>query len=242
MREAIIVGATAVCALGCAATARAQGTSAADPRMFINVNVGAQPQRRTLTTAAGFSIYDEVAAVTSVGQIRNGAIVDVGVGYRVWRHVGLAVSLSTFGRRGGSALTAIIPDPIVYGRPATVTGQTPDLEHTERGVNAQLVWFIPVSDKIEVALSAGPSLIYLRQQLTPTVTVPTNTQQANVTTVRQSAVAKGGNAGFQGTYMFTPRYGADIFARYAGGVGDLPAASNVTVGGFQTGLGFTVRF
>ena len=60
-----------------------------------------------------------------------------------------------------------------------------------------------------------------------------------MTAVKQSGVAKGGNAGFQGTYLFTPRYGVDVFARYAGGVGDLPAVSNVTVGGFQTGLGFT---
>ncbi len=199
-------------------------------------------ERRTLTTSSSFSIYEEPATVTSTGEIRNGAILDVGAGYRVWRHVALAVSVSTFGRSGGSALTATIPDPIVYGRPRTVTSQTSGLEHTERGVNAQVVWFIPVSPKIEVALSAGPSLIYFRQQLTPTVTVPTNTQEIDVTPVRQSGIAKGANAGFQGTYLFTPRYGVDVFARYAGGVGDLPAVSSVTVGGFQTGLGFTLRF
>jgi len=42
--------------------------------------------------------------------------------------------------------------------------------------------------------------------------------------------------------LFTPRIGAGVFIRYAGGSVDLPSAPDVKVGGFQIGVGARVRF
>lgn len=219
----------------------AQAASSAANAGFINVRVGAQPQRRRIHTSQSFSLYDETATVTSNQSIKNGPMFDISAGYRVWRPLAIAVGVSSFRSTGNSGVTASIPDPRFFDRPRTVTANTSGLDRSELGVHVQAAWLVPVTDKIEVAVSAGPSFIRVRQQLT-TATVPTGTQNITVAQETQSATALGVNVGFDGTFMFTPRFGAGVFLRYAGGSVDLPAASDVKVGGFQTGLGFRVHF
>jgi len=241
-RAMVAVGTSIACCLTCTGTVRAEAQPYPISRTFISLNAGAQPQRRTITTSSTFSIYEEPATVTSKQPIRNGAVFDVSGGYRIWRRVALAVGFSTFGRSSASTVAASIPDPVFFGRPKAVMSGAPDLEHVERGIHLQAVWFIPVTGKIDVALSAGPSFIHVTQQLTPTVSIPANTQDVELSPITQTGTAVGANAGFEGSYMFTPRFGAGIFVRYAGGVVDLPAASGVAVGGFRTGVGLRVRF
>lgn len=225
-----------------AVQAGAQGLASPVNAGYLNVNVGAQPQRRTIRTADSFSLYDETATVTSSQPIKNGPMFDVSGGYRVTRRFVIAVGVSSFRSSSTSTITASIPDPSVFDRPKTVTQDTSDLGRTEVGVHMQAVWFIPVTDKIDVALSAGPSFIRVTQELTPTVTVPARTQNISASEESQSGTALGVNVGFDGTYMLTPRYGAGVFLRFAGGSVDLPAVADLKVGGFQGGFGFRVRF
>jgi hypothetical protein len=103
-------------------------------------------------------------------------------------------------------------------------------------------WLLPVTERLDLVLSAGRSLIRLRQELTPTVTIPASTQTINLVRERQSGTALGLNAAFDGTLMLTTRYGVGVCARYVRGSVDLSAARDVTVGGFQTGFGLQARF
>jgi hypothetical protein len=224
-----------------AGTARAQ-SSAETPRALFDVNVGAQPQRHTIVTASTIPIYQESAAITSTLPIRNGALLDVTGGYRVWPHLAIAVGFSTFGRPSDGAVSATIPNPVFYGRPFAATASAAGLAHSERGVHLQAIWFVPVRDRLELALSAGPSLIHVSQDMTPTVTIAANSQTVSVTPVTQSGFAKGANAGVSVNYLFTPRVGLGVFVRYAGGSIDLPSAGTVAVGGAQTGVGLRLRF
>jgi hypothetical protein len=48
--------------------------------------------------------------------------------------------------------------------------------------------------------------------------------------------------GLDVNYLFTPRLGTGVFVRYLGAQVDLPAASDLKVGGFQGGVGLRVRF
>jgi hypothetical protein len=222
--------------------AAAQGQPASGTVAFLNVNVGAQPQQREITTSESLALYDETATVTSTQPVNNGPMFDVTGGYYVRTNLAVAVGFSSFSRSSDSALRASIPDPIFTDRPRIVGATTPDLAHTERGIHFQAVWFFPVTDRIDVALSAGPSIFRVSQELTPTVTVPTRTQNIVVVQETQSGTAIGFNAGFDGSFMFTPRLGAGLFVRYAGGSVDLPAVENLSVGGLQTGLGLRIRF
>jgi hypothetical protein len=209
---------------------------------FLSLNVGAQPQRRTIQTSETFPLYDEAAVVTSSQPIKNGAMLDITGGYRGWRRLALAVGLSSFSSSGSSTLTASIPDPGFFDRPRTVVQNATGLERRELGVHLQAVWFLPIADRVDIAFSAGPSIIRVRQQLTAGVTVPPRTQSVNVVQETQSGTALGANAGFDMSYMFTPRYGAGVFLRYAGASIDLPAVPSLKAGGVQGGFGFRARF
>jgi hypothetical protein len=224
------------------ATAGAQAGPAAGGRMFLNVDVGAQPERHTLTTSDSFPLYEELASMTSTQPIRNGAMFDVTTGYRVRDRWGVAVGVSTFGRRSASTLVASVPDPQFFGRPKAVTSQTDNLAHRERAVHLQLVWFAPITEKMDVAVSAGPSFVRVVQELTPTATVPADTQTVIPTPVTEADTTVGANAGLESTYMFTPRVGAAMFVRYVFASVDLPAASGLRVGGVQSGFGLRLRF
>ena len=126
-------------------------------------------------------------------------------------------------------------------RPKIVTGNTSGLDRSELGVHLQAVWRTPVTDKTDVSFSAGPSFIRVTQQVA-TASLRAGTQNIDVTQKSESGTALGINVGFDGSYMFRPQFGAGLFVRYAGGSVDLPAVSNVKVGGFQGGFGLRVRF
>jgi hypothetical protein len=134
-----------------------------------------------------------------------------------------------------------IPDPSFFDRPTIVTENTSGLDRSELGVHLQVVWRAPVTDKLDVSFSAGPSFIHLTQQVA-TASIPAGTQNVDVTQKSESGTALGVNVGVDGSYMFQPQFGAGVFLRYAGGSVDLPAVSNVKVGGFQGGIGLRVRF
>jgi hypothetical protein len=208
---------------------------------FLNVNVAAQPQRRTIQTTGSFPLYDEAVTVTSNQPIQNGVLFDLSGGYRPWGRLGVGVGLSSFRSRGDSGITVSIPDPAFFDRPRIVTEDVAGLDRSELGVHLQAVWLTPVTDKFDVMFSAGPSFIRVKQQVA-TVIVPLGTQNITVTQESQSGTALGINVGLDGSYMFRPQIGAGMFIRYAGGSVDLPAVSNLKVGGFQGGVGLRFRF
>jgi hypothetical protein len=224
--------------LACAAGASAQSS---EERAFLNINAGAQPQQRTLTTSSGFPLYDETATVTSTVPIQNGPVFEASGGYRVWRRLSIGGGFSSFSRSSTGALVASIPDLVFVGRPKTVTAEVADLAHTETGVHVRALWFVPLHEKVELALSAGPSIIWVGQDLAA-VSVAPGTQSVTVTKQREHATGLGVNAGADLSYLFAPRFGVGLFVQYAGASVDLPTAAPLTVGGFQTGLGLRLRF
>jgi len=233
-----VLGLIGAFALIGAAEARAQQ---ALPAGFINFNIGAQPQRRTIDTFESFSLYDEAATVTSNQPIVNGVVFDVSGGHRVRGRVALGVGLSSFRSRGDAGVIVSIPHPGFFDRPTILTGNTSGLDRSELGVHLQAVWRTPITDKTDVSFFAGPSFIRLTQEVA-TAAVRAGTQNIDVTQKRESGTALGINVGFDGNYMFRPQFGAGVYVRYAGGSVDLPAVSDVKVGGVQGGVGLRVRF
>lgn len=225
-----------------APAAQAQIAPAPATAGFVNINVGAQPQRRSIGRSDTFTLYDEAATLTTSQTIGNGAAFDVSGGYRVWHGLAIGAGFSTFAKKSTSSVVASIPHPLFFGQAKTVNASATDLEHTERGIHVQAVWFVPITGKMDVALSAGPSFIQVNQQLVPSTTVPAGTQNVNVVVGTVTGTAKGANVGFDVNYLFARNFGAGIFIRYAGGSIDLPGAPGLKVGGFQTGLGARIRF
>jgi hypothetical protein len=209
---------------------------------FVGLNVGAQPHKRTLSTSSSSPLYQESLLINTNHRIGSGAVVGIGGGYQVWRSLVIAGEFTTFSSSGSAQAAASIPNPLFFNQPLDVTISVPNLDRKENAFHLSAMWFVPITEEIDIAFSLGPSFIHVSQDLATTGTVPNLTQDLTLTTTRASGTATGVNVGFEGTYKFTPRYGAALFIRYAGGSLDLPNAPDVASGGFQIGIGGRMRF
>jgi hypothetical protein len=225
------------------AEAQAQGGRRPGERGYLNVNFGAQPQERLITTTESFQLYDETATWTTSQPIETGPVFEIGGAYRLRRNLAVGASVSVLsGKKTSSTVDAMIPDPIFYDSFKSVTKTTSGLSHSERGVHLQAMWSFPVAAKFDVAVSGGPSFISVEQQLLTAINVPAGTQELNVASGTESGMAVGFNAGVDASYMITPRYGVGLSVGYNGGAVDLPSVAELKVGGVRTGFGLRVRF
>lgn len=212
-------------------------------RGYANVNILAQPQSRNVTASSTFELYGEQATVDGPRKIGGGPVFDLSGGYRVWRNLAVGLGYSHFADSSNVTVTARIPDPLVFDNPVQQDLNAGKLDHSENAVHISAVWFWPVTDKIDVALSAGPSIFNVSDQGVSGVTVQPNTSIATgVTTSKDSETGVGVNLGVDVTYLITPKIGAGVLMRYAGASVDLPTVDSLKVGGFQIGVGGRYRF
>ena len=225
-----------------AAPAHAQMTW--NDRAFLNVNFGVQEVSRTLNADSGFELYGESGTLSTAQPIDGGAMFDFSVGYKVWGNLAVGVGYSRVQSDADVTISASVPDPNFFDRHRAVTGAASNAEHSEQAIHLQGTWMVPVTDKVDVGLSFGPSIFMVKQDLVTALTVTEpGGAVASTTIVREDKTALGFNLGLDLNYLVTPRFGAGVLIRYARGSADLDAADeSLTVGGFQVGAGLRVRF
>jgi hypothetical protein len=249
MQKRTIVAAFAAGFYLAVSSSAAAQTQTTPTKYFVDVNGGAQTQSRSIDTSTSFPLYNETAVINTAQGIDGGGLFDFSVGYRLPTSLvsfgpgafGVGVGVSTFSDKGNSSVAASIPSPIAFNKAETVTTSASDLKHKEVATHILFSYFYTVRDKIEVALSVGPSFFNVSQDFT-TATVPTGTQSLSLGTVRERTTAVGANFGFNANYFVRPNYGAGIFLRYAGATADFDTFSGLKVGGFQIGGGLRLRF
>ena len=233
-----------LCVVMCAAFApRASAQMTWTDKGFVNLTGGVQVGSHTLATSRTFDLYDEQGKVDSSQTVKGGGLFDVTAGYKVWHNLVLAVGYSWTSGKADAAVTSTVPDPVFYDRLRTVNSTASGLKHTEGVVNVSGVWMVPVTDKIDVGVSFGPSFFSVKQDIpgSLTATEPGPTVQVAVDSASKSTV--GVNFGVDVAYMINKRFGVGGLARYTWGSVDLPGATDkLTVGGFQIGGGARVRF
>ncbi|MCA1560367.1 MAG: porin family protein [Acidobacteria bacterium] len=176
--------------------------------------------------------------------VDGGAFLDISGGYKVWRNLAVAIGFSRMKSDSDVTFTAAIPDPVVTDRPRSVSGSAAAADHKEHAFHFMGVWMVPVTDKIDVGVSAGPTIFQVSQDVPSAITVsepgPTVTG-TTLTSVDKTTL--GLNFGVDVTYLVTPDIGAGLLARYTWGSADLQGATDkLTVGGFQIGVGVRYRF
>ena len=232
-----------LCLVFCALAApRAHAQMKWTDKGFANINIGGQSGSHDVQTATTFVVYDEDAHVNTTQKTGGGFLFDLNGGYKVWSNLVVAVGYTFMSDSTDGAVTATIPDPAVFDRPRTVTATANDLKHSENALNFMGVWMIPVTDKIDVGLSFGPTVFFVNQELPDTLTftepAPTVT---GITKKEISKTAGGVNLGVDMTYLLTPKMGVGGILRYTHGSVDIEGDS-LTVGGFQIGVGARYRF
>ena len=243
LKRTILIMAGVFAAVGSEARAQTQPPPAS--RGFVNVNFGGQPGTRDIGRTASFPVYGEEATVVTDQENGAGAMFDITGGYRFrgnWSNWAGAIGFSNFQNHTDSSVVVTVPHPLIFNSPRTVSTSVPDLSHSERGIHLSAVWFYPITNQIDLAFSAGPSFILVKQELVASVTIPPGTQEATPNVESESKTAFGVNLGVDGTYLITRNFGAGVFVRYAGGKADLPSSPDMHVGGFQAGVGARLRF
>jgi len=230
-------------------TTVAAQTGQRDGKGFLNVSVGYQPRVQDGSDSQSLSLYGEQGRVDARYGIRTGVLFDASGGVRVWRSLGVGLGVSWTASSRSGQVAASVPHPLFTGRNRTANTAIADLNHTEVGVHVLAVWVVPVSDKVEVLLSGGPSIFNVRQDVLARVdiveTAPMPFDQVSVVpvTTEHRKTVTGANVGAEVTYMITRHLGGGFFLRYAGAKANLNLASgSLDVGGFQTGGGLRVRF
>lgn len=211
---------------------------------YVTFNVGAQVGSHDVDTSSTFDLYDETATVTSTQQVKGGAFFEIGGAYRVWGNNLLAgVSFTHTGSDADVTLNASIPDPVFFDRPRTVTGSQSGAEHSENALHLNAIWMIPVANKIDVGVFAGPTIFMVKQDTIQSLTVsePGPTVSAPLSEVKKTTA--GINFGVDLQYLIRDKIAVGGIARYSWGSVSLDGANDsLTVGGFQLGVGARYRF
>lgn len=230
----------------CAGSAHAQSPTPSTEKFFASVNLGGQLSSRTLTSSTTQTIHFETASLVASQDVGRGALIDFGGGYRVWDDVFAGVVISRFGDSADASYSASIPHPAFFNNPRIVNGAANDLKRSEVAVSPHLIWTMPLTDKMDIALAAGVAIIHVSQELVGSFNVPVNTQDLTPITTTQSGTAAGPYLAADVIYALPTTwyhiYGVGGYLRYAGGTVDLPSVNDAKVGGFQVGVGIRMRF
>ncbi len=234
-----------LCLLFCALAApRAYAQMKWTDKAVANINIGAQSGSHDVATTTTFEVYDEDAQVNTVQETGGGFLFDMNGGYKVWSNLIVAVGYTFMSDSTDGAVTASIPHTDFPGQFRTVTATASDLSHAEHAINFSGVWMVPVTDKVDVGISFGPTIFMVKQELPDTITftepVPTVT---GITKKDVNKTTAGVNFGVDVTYLLKKNYGVGAILRYTWGSVDLDGAQDsLTVGGFQIGFGGRYRF
>lgn len=208
--------------------------------VFIDVNAGLQVASRTFVVDALPIVYNETAILSTSHDVGVATVFDVTGGVRVWRDLSIGLGFSYAGGSGDAQMTAAVPHPLFHDRRVETTA-TADVKRSEKAVHLQFIWTMPVTDKMDASVSAGPSFINVNQEMVNNITVVPNTQNATAAPDTESDTAAGFNVGADLSYLLTPRYGIGGFMRYVFGSAGFPSV-DLKTGGFQIGGGARLRF
>ena len=254
MRHTVaLLGVFAAGFLGTPATEAQTGiwVDAWEDNVFISVNFAYQGKEQSFTKAFSETVYDEVATYEGVHQSGAGGFFDISGGVRMWRNLAVGLGVTTFSTAGGAAVTGSVPHPLFFNQPRTAFLNRTDLEHKETGIHLQAVWVMPITDRIDLSFSGGPSFFSLDQGAITGIALAEVSAPFEVvdligaTTSTISASAVGSNVGVDVTYMVTEQYGGGLFVRWAGAsvdISDGGAPQSLDVGGVQFGIGLRARF
>jgi hypothetical protein len=233
-------------------TAAAQGTWA--DRGFINVGWGVESGSSTMTDTRTSRIYEESATVTSSSTFTSGSLFDVGFGLRIWRNLTVGAAYHQEQNDSEGTLSGSIPSPIFFNRPRTLSATVPGLDRKEQATHLQIGWAIPLRDKLDAVVYAGPSFFRVTQDVLGAVAIAEQggaftSVVTQPTIVERKKSVTGYNAGADVTYIVwsndSIRVGAGGFIGFTQASTDLDmltTAQPTDVGGVQFGFGGRLRF
>lgn len=235
-------------------TREAAAQGAVTDRVFMNIGFGVESGSNDAADTKTYTLYDETATVSSSTSWTSGSIFGGGVDFRVVKNFTVGVAYHQETNTTDSALSGAIPHPIFFNRPRNFTATEGGLYRRENATHITFGWVFPISTKLDVLVTGGPSFFRLEEDVVSEIEVIERggayTDVAVLPTVTtQKRSATGFNVGADATYIFwqndSVRIGAGGFFRYTEAKSDvrlLVSDIETTVGGMQFGFGARIRF
>ncbi len=232
--------------------AAAQG--APSDRVYLNIGFGVESGSTDASDTKQYTLYDEIATTNTSMTWTSGSFFGGGADFRVFKNLTVGVSYHQETNSTDSAITGTVPHPIFFNRSRNLTATAGGLFRRENATHLSVGWIVPISAKLDVLVSGGPSFFRLQQDVVTDVIIAERggafteiVVAPSVSTQKRSA--KGYNVGADVTYMLwqndSVRLGAGGFFRYAQAktnVRLLVSDFDTTVGGLQFGFGARIRF
>lgn len=233
--------------------AAAQGKPWED-RVYLNIGFGVEQGDSTLADTRPLTIYEETGTVSTTSDFTSGSLFDIGLGFRIWKNVSVGASYHQEQNDSDVSISGSAPHPVIFNQLRSFSATAPALERKESAVHMQLGYMVPIGQKLDFLLTAGPSFFRLQQDAVSNVTVSETssaytTVAVNATRETRRKSTTGYNVGIDMSYLFwqndSVRLGAGLFVRYATATTEVLLLQNdqsTDVGGLQFGFGGRIRF
>ena len=225
------------CALALAASVPARAQAWED-RAYVNLNLGFHLASRTFADTLTPVIYDERASVTTTRVIGRGTVpLDVGAGVRIWKNLGAGGGYTQFSVTRNATLDAKVPHPILFNQ-SRFASVPVELTHAESAIHLLAVCVLPVSDRMDVALSGGPAIMTVKTDRVTGIQIAEESPTFVTVKIAKALVAAseervfGAVGGADVTYFVTPMVGIGVGLRYLTGS---------DAGSFQLAVGGRLR-
>jgi len=219
-------------------------------RWRVSLNGGVQTTSNDFRQTGAIEEFGEAGSFTVDYRVKGGPQFDGGLTLRIWKQVQVGVAAAFFDKTADSAIEAQIPHPIFPNRFRSVSG-TAGLPRRETAVHVLVAVPLPVTERLGVTVSAGPTFFNIEQDVVDDVDYehqfPFNEatfERPILQRVKENTV--GFNAGIDVAWLFTRHVGAGLLVRFSRGNADLRASDRNTVstdvGGLHTGAGLRLAF
>jgi hypothetical protein len=194
-------------------------TARCEPRGTLILNGVLAPTSTTFSQTRTFTENSEEGRIEGQFNGRRGAGFELGIEYRVLRHVGLAVSYATLGRDTTSTFSASLPHPLYLARNRTATGSVDALTYSEKTVHAELV-FAAKAKSLDVSVFGGAAFVrvdadLLRQPLYTQSYPYDSVSVTSVPALRSQQSPVGFGAGARIDAHLGTRFGFGLQGRYS---------------------------
>ncbi|MXZ72132.1 MAG: hypothetical protein F4Z04_11625 [Acidobacteria bacterium] len=232
-------------------TLLAPGRAEAQWNGFLHINGGQETADRVVADTLHVEIYGETATYDATTTTPGGTVVDAWAGLRTVGNLGVGIGVTVLDGLGVITLDGSVPSPLFRGRHRTLLHEQGGLNYRQSGLHVPVVYMIPFSERVHVAVLAGPSLFRVRHDALSAVSLgdeaaPYDTVSlTGLTTTSENGTGIGYHAGLDVTYLLTRWLGAGLLFRYTGGTVEfeMPGGPrSIDVGGAQASAGVRFRF
>jgi len=251
MRKFAVLMALGVLVVG-GGEAAAQGAPA--DRIYLNIGFGVESGSTDSNDTKQYTLYDETATTNTAAAWTSGSFFGGGVDFRVIKNLTVGVAYHQETNSADTKVTGTVPHPIFFNRSRTFDVAAGGMYRRENATHISIGWIVPVTPKLDVLVSGGPSFFRLQQDVVSDVVIAERggafTEVVVAPTiVTQKRSATGYNVAADVTYILwqndSVRIGGGGFVRYAAAKTDirlLVSDFDTTVGGMQFGFGARIRF